>query len=111
MSGGENVDVVARLKRLKAQKNWTNYRIAKVCGLNQSTVENIFHRNMTPHIDTLEILCKGFGISLSQFFNEDINENEQLIVLNDEETHFLSLFNTLNADQKETIFKLMKLFK
>ena len=40
------------------------------CGLSQSTMGNIYRRNTTPSIETLEIICKAFGITLSQFFAE-----------------------------------------
>jgi len=31
---------------------------------------NIYRRNTTPSIETLEIICNAFGITLSQFFAE-----------------------------------------
>lgn len=59
-----------RLRRLLEDRGWTEYRLSKECGLSQSTVGNIYRRNTTPSIDTLEIICKAFGITLSQFFAE-----------------------------------------
>ena len=46
----------------------TEYRLARKCGLSQSTITNIFKRNTVPSIATLEAICKGFGITLSQLF-------------------------------------------
>ena len=39
-------------------------------GFLQSTVVNIFNRNTTPSVATLESICGRFGITLAQFFAE-----------------------------------------
>ncbi len=40
--------------------------------MSESTIANIYHRNTTPSISTLEAIFKnGFGITLSQFFADD----------------------------------------
>lgn len=57
-----------RLRKLLDERGWTEYRLAKKCGLSQSTIANIFTRNTVPSISTLEAICNGFGITLSQFF-------------------------------------------
>ena len=62
------MDTNQRLRRLLDERGWTEYKLAKVCGLSQSTLANIFKRNTVPSITTLEVICKGFGITLSQFF-------------------------------------------
>lgn len=51
-------------------RGWSEYRLAKESGLSQSTIANVFHRNTLPSIPTLESMCKAFGITLSQFFDE-----------------------------------------
>ena len=38
----------------------TEYRLARKCGLSQSTITNIFKRNTVPSIAILEAICKGF---------------------------------------------------
>ena len=64
------MDTHARLQRLLRERGWTEYKLSKECGLSQSTIGNIFRRNTVPSVATLERLCKGFGITLSQFFAE-----------------------------------------
>ncbi|MBQ2617950.1 MAG: helix-turn-helix transcriptional regulator [Oscillospiraceae bacterium] len=61
----------APLRQLLHDRGWTEYRLSKECGLAQSTIGNIFRRNVSPSMDTLETICKGFGFTLSQFFAED----------------------------------------
>ncbi len=65
------MDTNERLRRLLQERGWTEYRLAKKCGLSQSTIANIFRRNTVPSIATLEEICKGFGITLSQFFADE----------------------------------------
>ena len=66
--GGEAMDTHMRLRKLLEERGWTEYRLAKNCGLSESTIANIFRRNTVPSIATLEAICNGFGITLSQFF-------------------------------------------
>ena len=62
------MDTHMRLRKLLEERGWTEYRLAKNCGLSESTIANIFRRNTVPSIATLEAICNGFGITLSQFF-------------------------------------------
>lgn len=62
------MDTNERLRRLLKERGWTEYRLSMNSGLSQSTLANIFRRNTVPSIATLEAICKGFGITLSQFF-------------------------------------------
>lgn len=64
------MNTLERLRQLLNDRGWTEYRLSKECGLSQSTIGNIYRRNTTPSIETLEIICKAFGITLSQFFAE-----------------------------------------
>ena len=65
------MDTNERLRRLLEERGWTEYRLAKKCRLSQSTIANIYRRNTVPSIATLEAICKGFGITLSQFFADE----------------------------------------
>ena len=64
------MDTHERLRQLLDERGWTEYRLAKNCGMSESTIANIYRRNTVPSITTLETICKGFGITLSQFFAE-----------------------------------------
>lgn len=64
------MDTHERLRHLLAERGWTEYRLAKNCGLSESTIANIYRRNSVPSVATLETICKCFGITMSQFFAE-----------------------------------------
>ena len=64
------MDTHERLRQLLNERGWTEYRLAKNCGLSESTIANIYRRNTVPSIATLETICNGLGITMSQFFAE-----------------------------------------
>ena len=86
------MDARERIRSLMQERGWSEYRLAIASGLSQSTVANIFNRNTTPSVTTLESICNGFGITLSQFFSE-------------------SNLVELTADQKQLVFDLIRLLK
>lgn len=65
------MDVLDRLRKLQSDYGWSDYKIAKKAGLSSGTVSNIFKRNTIPNLFTLEAICNGFGITLSQFFADN----------------------------------------
>ena len=78
-----------KLKKLMKQRGWTLYRLAAESGLAYSSVSNLFNRNTEPTLPTLRCLCKGLGISLSEFFADepapvriDYSMEEQELIIN-----------------------------
>lgn len=61
-------EVLQRISQLCEQKHWSLYRLAKKANIPYSNLNNIFNRGTCPTIPTLEKICQGFGISLSEFF-------------------------------------------
>lgn len=95
-----------RILQLLRERNWTEYRLAKESGLSQSTISNLFKRNTTPSIPTLESICNGFGITLSQFFSDG-----NVVELSEEQQHFFNEWISLTADEKRLIYQIVKKFK
>ena len=100
------MDVNARIRRLLEERKWSEYKLAKESGLAQSTIANLFKRNTVPSIATLEQICKGVGISLSQFFSED-----HMVELSGEQQQFFSDWATLTAHEKAIIADLVQALK
>ena len=100
------MDAKARIKELMRERNWTEYRLAIASGLSQSTVANIFNRNTTPSVVTLEAICQGFGITLAQFFAEG-----DMVELTDEQKEMFSAWSTLTKEQKNVLYQLIRVMK
>ena len=62
------MDVTTKINQILSQRGWSAYRLSKESGLSESTIANIIKRNAIPSVDTLEAICNGMGITLSQFF-------------------------------------------
>lgn len=103
------MDAKQRIRDLMAKKSITEYRLAKLSGLSQSTISNIFNRNTAPTIPTIEAICNGLGISMAQFFADD--GNEAPVYLSPEQRAFFDKWATLSAEQKSVIEKLIETYK
>ena len=100
------MDAKARIKELMVQRNWSEYKLAIESGLSQSTVANIFNRNTTPSVATLESICAGFGITLAQFFAEG-----DMVELTEEQKEMFSAWSSLSKDQKKALNQLIRVMK
>lgn len=89
-----------------SERNWTEYRLAKESDLSQSTITNLFKRNAAPSIPTLEAICHGFGITLSQFFSEG-----NFVELSDEQKELFDKWVTLTKEQKLLLLEIVKNMK
>ena len=92
------MDILGKLKNMIQERGWSEYRLAQECGLHESTITNIFRRNTTPTIPTLEAICRGFGITLSQFFTED-----DMIEMSPEVREVFEAWTPLTPEQKEIV--------
>ena len=97
------MDTHERLRQLLNERGWTEYRLAKNCGLSESTIANIFRRNTVPSIATLETICKGFGITMSQFFAEG-----EMIEISPELKELFDNWVNLTTDQKKAANQMLK---
>ena len=104
--GGADLDVNQRIRKLMDERGWTEYKLAKVSDLSQSTISNLFNRNTVPSITTLEAICQGFGVSLSQFFAE-----EDMVELSKEQRELFSRWVALTAEQKQLLYALIRNMK
>ena len=99
------MDAHQRLRHLLDERGWTEYRLSKKCGLSQSTLANIFRRNTVPSISTLEAICDGFGITMSQFFTDG-----DLTVLTPEQKELFDKWVALTPEQKSAVYGLIAAF-
>lgn len=96
------MDAQGHIRALMEERNWTDYRLAKEANLSHSTVTNMFNRNSAPTLPTLEAVCRAFGITPAQFFDDD--EEAQLT---EEQRKLFSKWSTLTDRQKQILLDLM----
>ena len=97
------MDALQRLTQLMDERGWSAYRLAKNCGLSESTLANVFKRNTVPTITTLERICDGFGITLSQFFAEG-----EMVELTPELKELFDNWVNLTAEQKKAANQMLR---
>ena len=100
------MDAKARIKEMMEERGWSEYRLAIASGLSQSTVANIFNRNTTPSVATLESICNGFGITLAQFFAKG-----DMVELTEEQKEMFAAWSALTREQKDVLAQLILVMK
>ena len=97
-------DILKEITRLRLKRNWSEYDLAKHSGLSQSTISTWYRKQQTPTIQTLDKVCKGLGITLSQFFAE----GEDPVSLTREQRELLDHWSALTEQQRQAIQDLLK---
>lgn len=97
------LDIHKRLSTLLQERGWTEYRLSRACGLSQSTIGNIFRRQTVPSLSTLEAICRGFGMTLGQFFAEG-NVTE----VTGSTKELLDAWMPLTPEQKKAVLQLVQ---
>ena len=97
------MDATERIKSLLEQRGWNAYLLSKNCGLCENTIARILKRNSLPSVGTLESICKGFGITLSEFFAEG-----DLIEVSSDTKQLIEYWGGISPKQKQIILDLLK---
>ena len=97
-------DVLQEITQLRLERGWSEYELAKNTGLSQSTISTWYRKGQVPTIQTLEKVCRGFGITLSQFFAE----GDDAIFLTQTQKEILDHWSVLNPKQQELVTELLK---
>lgn len=96
-------DVIERILYLCRCRNWTLYRLAKESDITYSTLCTMLRKGNSPSLSTLIKLCNGFGISLSQFFDED----ERIARLTKEQLELLEKWTKLSRKDQATATRFL----
>lgn len=92
--------VLNRIEELCQKKGYSHYKLAMKSGVHQSSLSTLLNRKSTPNIYTLEKICKGFEITLAQFFSPD----GELTTLTEDQKEVLNMWNDMpELDRKLTI--------
>ena len=62
------VDIHKRIKQMAKDRGLSTYELAKRSGMTISSLYNMFERGTMPKIETLQKICDGMEVSLSDFF-------------------------------------------
>lgn len=94
------MEVLEKIEKLRKEKGWSVNFLALESGLTQSTLNNLYSRNTEPKISTLRAICNAFGITLSDFFKEEENEDE-----------LIRRVKSLSQENKKALLQIIKNLK
>lgn len=100
-------DILGEITRLRLARSWSEYDMAKNAGIPQSTISTWYRKGQIPTIKSLEKLCIGFGITMSQFFAKEC----EAISLTPEQRKMLDCWSRLTPMQQELFLELFKTIK
>ena len=101
-------DVLQRILDERDRKGWNEYTLAQKSGLTQSTISTWYRKKLQPSLASIEKICDGFGMSLSEFFMEYSSGN--IVELDKEQADLLMLWSKLTEDQANAIVNMIKSF-
>lgn len=99
------MDVIKKIDEIMSKQRLTDYQLAKISGLSTSTISNMRKRNTVPSVVTLEYICDGLGITLSQFF---VNQETQMYPVTDVQRDFLDYYILLSEEQQKLMLEIAK---
>ena len=93
-----------RVKELCKERNWSYYRLAIKADFYQSTITSIIQCENMPNLYTLDKICKAFGITMSEFFQDAAQSNTQEATSNES---FYRLWEELPDSDKQKVLIYM----
>lgn len=71
------VAVLKRIDNLLFEKGWKTSELIRRSGVHQTTLSELRQgRTKNPQLDTLDKIATGFGLTLSEFFKDELFEKE-----------------------------------
>lgn len=98
------LDPLKRIQELCDERGWSYYQLAKASRITYSTLNTMINKQNMPSLSTLQKLCDGFGISLSDFFEPDRSAS----VLTEEQAQCLALFTPLSKADRQLALAYLK---
>ena len=65
------MDTLSRVKTLATERDLSLYKLSQICDVSYSTLKNTGKRNGQLTVDTIERICIGLNIPMSEFFAEE----------------------------------------
>ena len=99
-----------KINKLMKERKWSYYRLAKEADIPYSSLNSLFLKNNQPTISTLEKICAGFHISMSEFFASDTPYREESYRFSQDELDMIEMYRSLNKSEKKIVVSYLKGF-
>lgn len=98
------MNVLERITQLRMARGWSEYQLAEAADITQSTISSWYRKDMLPSIGSLEKICSGFGITMSEFFDE----GGEAIPLTNEQKQLLGGWERLSPKQRKSLIQFLE---
>ena len=98
-------DILGRIREERDKRGWTDYELAENSELAQSTISTWYSRDIEPGVASIEKICAGLGITLSQFFQKDSS-----VFLSEDQQAILTLWAKLSPEQRTAVKGMIEAF-
>ena len=100
-------DILATISDLREARGWTEYQLAEMSGLPQSTISTWYRKKLIPTVPSLCKICSAFGITLSQLFAENGSAHD----LNPDQQRLLTCWSRLTYEQQSSLIAFLESLK
>lgn len=107
----EHNKLLTKIQQLLDERNWSLYKLAKESNIPYSSLNSLFLKNNQPTVATLEKICDGFHITLSEFFSEDTPYRRETPIITKEEQEILDAFRGLSNKDKQKYLEIISILK
>lgn len=97
-------NILEEITRLRLERGWSEYELAQHSDISQSTISTWYRKKQAPTIKSLEKICKGLNITLSQFFAD----GDDAVYLTSEQRDMLDSWSSLTEKQRQLFLELFK---
>ena len=101
MNEVEKNEVIKKIQDLCDAKGWSLYKLSNESHIPYSSLNNMFLRNTQPSISSLEKICNGLNITLSDFFATNTPIEIINYDLTAEERDIIDTFRVLSKNEKK----------
>lgn len=96
--------VILRIMELCKERRWSQYKLAQMSDMPNTTLNNMISKNKMPTITSLERICKGLDMTLAQFFS-----SEKLYPdVTEEQRELLNQWENLGPYERKLLMAQMK---
>ena len=96
-------DVLAKIRQEQKKRSWSDYELAERSGITQSTISTWYKRSIEPGIASIEKICNGLDMSLTQFFSDNIESD-----FTEEQKEIFDVWSRLNREQRAKLLDFLK---
>lgn len=98
-----------RIRDILDERNLSLYKLAKKSNIPYSSLNSLFQKNNQPTISTLEKICLGLGISMSDFFSDKPVSQDWILDASEDDIQMLISIHKMPKEHQVIIYKFVEM--